>query len=71
MVVELTDNGSLRFEVRDDGAGFDLAQIVPGAGLVGMRDRLAAVGGELDIRSRPGRGTRINASIPLTPRVTA
>lgn len=65
VVVDLTDNGALRLEVRDDGPGFDPARITTGAGLIGMRDRLAAVGGALEIHSRPGNGTRISASIPL------
>ena len=40
--IALTDGGELRFEVRDDGAGFN-GDVVPGAGLTNMRDRLAAV----------------------------
>lgn len=52
-------------EIADDGSGFD-----PGAarlhkfGLLGMRERALAVGGEIEIDSTPGRGTRIRASIP-------
>jgi signal transduction histidine kinase len=65
IVVELADNGSLRFEVRDDGAGFDPETVVAGMGFTSMRDRVAAVGGELQVRSRPGGGTRVSASIPL------
>ena len=64
-VIELSDNGSLRVEVRDDGSGFDSATINGGVGFISMRDRLAAVGGELAIISSPGRGTRVAASIPL------
>jgi signal transduction histidine kinase len=64
-VVDLFDNGSLCMEVRDDGAGFDPAQVVSGVGFTSMRDRLAAVGGELTIASDPGRGTRVTGSIPL------
>jgi len=64
-VVELSDNGVLRVEVRDDGAGFDTATAVPGAGFVNMRDRLAAVDGELATISSPGRGTRLIVTIPL------
>jgi signal transduction histidine kinase len=64
-VIELSDNGSLRAEVRDDGAGFDSTTIAGGVGFTSMRDRLAAVGGELAIVSRPGRGTRVAARIPL------
>ena len=66
-VVALTDNGSLRLEVRDDGAGFDPGAAADGVGLTSMRDRLAAVGGELAITSGRGRGTHLVASIPLTP----
>jgi len=65
VVVELSDNGALHCEVRDDGAGFDIQRVSAGMGFSGMRDRLAAVGGELEVRSRPGRGTRVTAKIPL------
>ena len=64
-VIELTDNGALTLEVRDDGAGFDVRKTGAGVGLVGMRDRLAAVGGRLEIDSGPARGTRVRAVIPL------
>jgi signal transduction histidine kinase len=64
-VVELSDNGSLNLEVRDDGAGFDPVTVDRGVGLISMRDRLAAVGGDLAIISSPGRGTRVAACIPL------
>ena len=64
-VIELSENSSLRMEVRDDGAGFDPAQVVGGVGFTSMRDRLAAVGGELTITSTPGRGTRVTATIPF------
>lgn len=65
VVVELSDNGALHFEVRDDGAGYDSERVAAGMGFSGMRDRLAAVGGELAVHSKPGRGTRVNALIPL------
>ena len=66
-VIDLSDTGTLRLEVRDDGAGFDPAQTAPGAGLVNMRDRLAAVAGELATVSSPGKGARIVVTIPLNP----
>jgi len=64
-VIELRDTDSLRLEVRDDGAGFDPNGIAGGVGFTSMRDRLAAVGGDLTITSRPGHGTRVAASIPI------
>jgi signal transduction histidine kinase len=57
--------GALGLEVCDDGPGFDPESTTPGAGLTNMRDRLAAVGGELEVRSTPGTGTRVLAHIPL------
>jgi signal transduction histidine kinase len=64
-VVDLSDNGVLRLEVRDDGAGYDPRRVTEGVGLTSMRDRLAAVGGELAVHSSPGRGTRVSGTIPL------
>jgi signal transduction histidine kinase len=64
-VIELWDGDSLRFEVRDDGGGFDPVAVTGGAGLTNMRDRVAAVSGELAIVSSPGHGTRVIATIPL------
>jgi signal transduction histidine kinase len=64
-VIDLYDNGSLLVQVRDDGAGFDPDQVGTGVGFISMRDRLAAVGGELDITSSVGRGTCVTAKIPL------
>ena len=64
-VVELSEGDALWMEVRDDGAGFDPAGVVSGVGFTSMRDRLAAVSGDLEISSSPGRGTRVTATIPL------
>jgi signal transduction histidine kinase len=55
----------LRFEVRDDGCGFDVDQEDLGHGLTNIHDRLVAVGGTLLVESRAGRGTRIAGTIPL------
>jgi signal transduction histidine kinase len=59
-------NGSLSFEVVDDGRGFDADAVASGSGLQGMADRLAAVGGSLEIRSAPGRGTTVAGRVPVT-----
>jgi signal transduction histidine kinase len=59
-----SDNGSLEFEVRDDGRGFDPAATARGAGLNNMEDRVEALGGRLSISSTPGSGTSISGSIP-------
>jgi signal transduction histidine kinase len=55
-------------EVTDDGVGFDAAAPLPGhLGLRTMAQRMEQLGGSLLVDSRPGRGTRIAATIPLTP----
>jgi signal transduction histidine kinase len=69
-LIDVVDDGVLRFEVRDDGAGFDAATATPGVGFTSMQDRLAAVGGELAVVSSPGRGTRVIGRIPLDGRAT-
>jgi signal transduction histidine kinase len=63
--VSVRDGVDLRFEVRDDGAGFATGEVESGAGFTNMQDRLAAVGGELTIHSEPGRGTRVTGTIPV------
>ena len=65
IAVVLSVDGDLHFEVRDDGAGFVQNGAVSGSGLTSMRDRLAAVGGLLDIRTAPGDGTSVAGTVPL------
>ena len=55
----------VRFEVEDDGAGFDPHAILRRSGLAHMEQRLAACGGRFSVRSEPGRGTRIEGVLPL------
>ncbi len=51
--------------VADDGQGFDPEDDSSGFGLAGMRERIELAGGELQIESKPGAGTRVMASLPL------
>jgi signal transduction histidine kinase len=53
----------LRVSVADDGCGFDPAQVGDGLGLVGMRERAQALGGQLTIASRTGYGTRVSLDL--------
>ncbi|HEX5469319.1 MAG TPA: sensor histidine kinase [Gaiellaceae bacterium] len=65
--VRLTSSGETELEIVDDGTGFD-----PDApsrdrtrfGLVSMRERTRLVGGELLVRSQPGRGTKVKVVLP-------
>ena len=59
-------DGSLQFTVTDDGTGFDTATTRHGTGLQGMADRLAALGGALQVRSRPGYGTTLSGMLPVS-----
>jgi signal transduction histidine kinase len=62
----LSEEGPLlRFEVSDSGVGFDSGNVVLGAGLVNMRDRIEAVEGELELLSREGHGTTIRGFVPV------
>lgn len=63
--IKLTQiNGSLTFEVADDGDGFDPGTTGYGTGLQGMADRLDAIGGTLIVRSEPGHGTSVTGRAP-------
>ena len=57
------DERGLRFEVADDGAGFDPGKTAFGSGLQGMADRLDAIRGTLDVRSSPGGGTTVVGTV--------
>nr|WP_090340016.1 GAF domain-containing sensor histidine kinase [Mycolicibacterium malmesburyense] len=70
--VDSGDNGDIaRLEIIDDGVGFDTFEHplggddMGGYGLLSMAERAEIVGGRLNIRSRPGAGTAVTATIPL------
>src|SRR4051812_18417025 len=62
-VTAALEDGMLRIEVRDNGAG---GADPDGHGLVGMRDRVTTLGGRLEIESRAGGGTLVAATLPLS-----
>jgi signal transduction histidine kinase len=62
-VVLVVEDGSLRLSVRDDGVGG--ADPGNGSGLVGLRDRVEALGGALSIESGSGAGTTLGATLPV------
>ena len=65
------DGDRLRFEVREDGVGFDTETRGAGAGLAGMADRLDTVGGKVRVESAPGKGTVVSGSVPVGELVPA
>jgi PAS domain S-box-containing protein len=76
--IELSQtDGLLRLVIRDDGVGFDVPRALEQAagtgnlGLVGMRERVELLGGDLAIESRSGKGSCIRVSFPLAEHATA
>jgi PAS domain S-box-containing protein len=63
----------LRLIVSDEGAGFQMAELldradfVTGLGLFGLRERVESLGGTVDVRSAPGHGTRVTIEVPDLP----
>ena len=62
--------GAARCTMKDDGKGFDMRAVLDhkgdrGLGLIGMRERLSALGGQFKIDSAPGRGTELHIMIPI------
>jgi signal transduction histidine kinase len=60
-----SQRGTLCFTVSDDGTGYDARHTPMGSGQRNMADRLAALGGQLDVRSAPGQGTTITGHLPV------
>jgi len=59
------DNGKVTLTVADDGRGMDESRLASGdrLGIIGMRERMDAIGGKLQIRSKPGEGTTVVATV--------
>lgn len=56
--------GGVLLTVQDDGLGFEPEADTPGLGLLGARERAAALGGRLHVHSAPGKGTRVELWLP-------
>ncbi len=69
--VEVREDGPIILAiVRDDGVGFDVEAALArrgerGLGLIGMRERVEALGGRFMISAAPGKGTEVSVTIPL------
>ena len=59
------EGGTLVAAVTDDGKGFDSASTRAGVGLSAMRERVEGLGGGIEVKSRPGGGTGVTATVPL------
>jgi signal transduction histidine kinase len=74
ITVKVQNQGDrVSFMVQDNGQGFDVEQVLGrqsmewGVGLAAMQERVRLEGGEMNIWSRPGQGTRISFTIPVRP----
>ncbi len=67
VVVQLKENSEmLQLSIHDNGQGFNPMQNTTGFGLKGLRERAAALGGQLRISSQPGKGCSIDVLLPLS-----
>lgn len=67
-IVLSADSSTATLEIRDDGAGFDLAEVErrhAGLGLMSMRERVALLEGWLEIKASKGGGTTVTANVPV------
>jgi signal transduction histidine kinase len=64
------DDSSLFLSVEDDGSGFDPGK-KRGLGMLGMEERVRQLGGHLEIRSTPGKGTVLRITLPIPAAVSA
>jgi signal transduction histidine kinase len=71
VTIDVEDAGDLTLRVRDDGTGFDRANVRDGHGFTNMADRLGALGGSLEVTSRPGCGTTVTGTVPAAALRTA
>jgi PAS domain S-box-containing protein len=60
-----TDDEAILIEVADDGRGFDPGSARAGIGLSSMGERVEGLGGKIEVRSRPGEGTKVMVRVPV------
>jgi two-component system, NarL family, sensor histidine kinase UhpB len=70
--IHVRSTSVLQCTIQDDGVGFDVEEVAAkngatGLGFFGIRQRLGLIGGKIDIRSAPGRGTEVVVVVPLNP----
>jgi NarL family two-component system sensor histidine kinase LiaS len=59
--------GDIVLEIADNGVGFELDERSEGGlGLRGMKERAASLGGSVEVTTRPGSGTRVRVTVPLS-----
>jgi signal transduction histidine kinase len=61
------DETTVQLTITDDGQAFDVKKAVRGSGLTGMRERAKEIGGKFELKSGPGKGTRVAVKIPRPP----
>jgi signal transduction histidine kinase len=72
-ITSMKGNQQMCFTIEDDGAGFDVAQVLGarssqrGVGLVAMEERVHMAGGSFQVNSHERQGTRLNFTIPILP----
>lgn len=63
--IELThQNDEIWLQCRDNGCGFNVANVVRGLGLIGMQERISALGGSMHVDSSKGRGVHLEVRLP-------
>ena len=68
MLMQTLDDAALELRIEDNGVGFDPAAARPGHyGIVGLREQAQIIGAQLDIESKPDRGTIIRVVLRLSP----
>ncbi len=71
------DEDTVTIEVEDDGIGFDIVEVTlspdsqRGLGLMGMLERVELLGGQMEIDTAPGYGTKIHIQVPINPATTS